>query len=50
MPPGVSQEEIDQASKLLKLMKKNKSIKPPPDPKIELKPLSPYGNSTVGFT
>ena len=50
LPPGVDSDDIDKASKLLKVMKKNKSIKAPPDPKIRIKPLNPDGSVNVGFS
>lgn len=50
VPPGCSTEDIEKASKLLVVMKRDKSIKLPPDPKIGLSPLTPSGGVNVGFS
>ena len=48
--PGVSQKDIENAAKLQKILKKNKGLKPPSDPKINLSPLTPKGGVNVAFT
>lgn len=50
LPPGCSNEEIEKAAKFRKVLKKNRSVKPPPDPKIGISPLTPEGGVNVGFT
>ena len=48
--PGTSTEDIERAMKLLKLMKKDKTIKPPPEPKIKISPIKPNGGVDITFT
>lgn len=48
--PGCDPKEIEEASKLNALMKKDKSIKAPPDPKIVLSPLTQEGAVNVKFS
>ena len=50
MPPGVSNKDIEKAAKFRKVLKNNKDIKPPSDPKIGVSPLTPSGEVNVGFT
>ena len=50
LPPGVSREDIIKAAKFRKILKMNKRIKPPSDPKIGISPLTPSGGVNVGFT
>ena len=50
LPPGCLKEEIEKASKLKKVLKMNKSIKPPPEPNIRISPLLPDGGVNIGFS
>ena len=50
LPPGVSRKDIEKAAKFRKALKKNKTIKPPPDPKIGVSPLTPEGGVDVKFS
>ena len=48
--PGSSKKDIERAVRLRKLMAKDKSIKAPPSPTMEIRPLTPEGGINVGFT
>jgi hypothetical protein len=47
--PGTDDKKIKRALIFNKLMKKNKNIKPPEDPKLKIHPLDPGGSAKVSF-
>ena len=47
---SVTVSDIEKAAKLRKVLKKNKNLKSPSDPKIKLSPLTPKGGVDVGFS
>ena len=47
--PGTDEQEIKRAVVFNKLMKKNKKLEAPDDPKIKIEPLDPGGSAVVSF-